>query len=144
MRRFSLSVLLSLISLGIFAQDDLMNILNQDTLKEINYTTATFKSTRIMNGHSIERMSAGQLDVRISHRFGTLNSGGYNFFGLDVSNIHLSLEYGILNWLMIGVGRSTNTNHEPIQDSVFKAKMNVRYIKTEKVITPRIKCSETV
>ena len=106
MRRFSLSVLLSLISLGIFAQDDLMNILNQDTLKEINYTTATFKSTRIMNGHSIERMSAGQLDVRISHRFGTLNSGGYNFFGLDVSNIHLSLEYGILNWLMIGVGRS--------------------------------------
>ena len=106
MRRFSLSVLLSLISLGIFAQDDLMNILNQDTLKEINYTTATFKSTRIMNGHSIERMPAGQLDVRISHRFGTLNSGGYNFFGLDVSNIHLSLEYGILNWLMIGVGRS--------------------------------------
>jgi hypothetical protein len=106
MRRFSLSVLLSLISLGIFAQDDLMNILNQDTLKEINYTTATFKSTRIMNGHSIERMPTGQLDVRISHRFGTLNSGGYNFFGLDVSNIHLSLEYGILNWLMIGVGRS--------------------------------------
>ena len=83
-----------------------MNILNQDTLKEINYTTATFKSTRIMNGHSIERMPTGQLDVRISHRFGTLNSGGYNFFGLDVSNIHLSLEYGILNWLMIGVGRS--------------------------------------
>ena len=59
-----------------------------------------------MNGHSIERMPAGQLDVRISHRFGTLNSGGYNFFGLDQSNIHLGLEYGILNWLMVGVGRS--------------------------------------
>ncbi len=42
----------------------------------------------------------------MSHRFGTLNSGGYNFFGLDVSNIHLSLEYGITNWLMIGVGRT--------------------------------------
>jgi hypothetical protein len=51
-------------------------------------------------------MPAGQLDVRISHRFGTLNSGGYNFFGLDQSNIHLGLEYGITNWLMIGVGRS--------------------------------------
>jgi hypothetical protein len=59
-----------------------------------------------MNGHSIERMPSGQLDVRISHRFGTLNSGGYNFFGLDQSNIHLGLEYGITNWLMIGVGRS--------------------------------------
>jgi hypothetical protein len=83
-----------------------MNILNQNTPSETNYTTATFKSTRIMNGHSIERMPAGQLDVRISHRFGTLNSGGYNFFGLDQSNIHLGLEYGITNWLMIGVGRS--------------------------------------
>ena len=59
-----------------------------------------------MNGHSIERMAPGQLDVRISHRFGTLNSGGYNFFGLDQSNIHLSLEYGIFKWLMIGIGRS--------------------------------------
>jgi hypothetical protein len=106
MRRLSLTLLLSLIGLGIFAQDDLMNILNQNTPSETNYTTATFKSTRIMNGHSIERMPAGQLDVRISHRFGTLNSGGYNFFGLDQSNIHLGLEYGITNWLMIGVGRS--------------------------------------
>jgi hypothetical protein len=95
-----------MIGLGIFAQDDLMNILNQNTPSETNYTTATFKSTRIMNGHSIEKMPAGQLDVRISHRFGTLNSGGYNFFGLDQSNIHLGLEYGITNWLMIGVGRS--------------------------------------
>ena len=60
-----------------------------------------------MNGHSIERMPEGQLDVRISHRFGTINSGAYNFWGLDQSNIHLSLEYGILNWLMIGVGRGS-------------------------------------
>jgi opacity protein-like surface antigen len=106
MKRLSLILFLSLISLGIFAQDDLMNLVNQSTPKEINYTTATFKSTRIMNGHSIERMPHGQLDVRISHRFGTLNSGGYNFFGLDQSNIHLGLEYGITNWLMVGVGRS--------------------------------------
>ncbi len=106
MRRLSFTLLFFLIPLGIFAQDDLMNLLNKDAPKEINYTTATFKSTRIMNGHSIERMPQGQLDVRISHRFGTLNSGGYNFFGLDQSNIHLGLEYGITNWLMVGVGRS--------------------------------------
>jgi opacity protein-like surface antigen len=106
MRRLFLALILSIISFGIFAQDDLMNIINQDSTREINYTTATFKSTRVMNGHSIERMVPGQLDVRISHRFGTLNSGGYNFFGLDQSNIHLGLEYGIFKWLMIGVGRS--------------------------------------
>ena len=84
-----------------------MNLLDKTQAKEINYTTATFKSTRILNGHSIERMAPGQLDVRISHRFGTLNSGAYNFFGLDQSNIHLSLEYGITKWLMIGVGRGS-------------------------------------
>jgi opacity protein-like surface antigen len=106
MRRLSLAFLLSLLTLGIFAQDDLMNILDKNTTMETNYTTATFKSTRVLNGHSIERMQEGQLDVRISHRFGTLNSGGYNFFGLDQSNIHLGLEYGITNWLMVGVGRS--------------------------------------
>lgn len=60
-----------------------------------------------MNGHSIERMPPGQLDFRISHRFGTVNSGAYNFFGIDQANIHLSLEYGIFNWMMIGIGRGT-------------------------------------
>jgi hypothetical protein len=106
MKRLTLSFFALLLSLGIFAQDDLMNILNNSTPAETNYTTATFKSTRVLNGHSIERMQEGQLDVRISHRFGTLNSGGYNFFGLDQSNIHLGLEYGITNWLMVGIGRS--------------------------------------
>jgi hypothetical protein len=107
MRKLSLAFMVFLIPVGIFAQDDLMNLLDQNAPKEINYTTATFKSTRIINGHSIERMPPGQLDFRISHRFGTLNSGAYNLYGLDQSNVHFSLEYGILNWLMVGVGRGT-------------------------------------
>ena len=68
---------------ALFAQDDLMDLLEQDSVPEVNYATATFKSTRIMNGHSIEKMPAGQLDFRISHRFGLLSSGPYEFFGLD-------------------------------------------------------------
>lgn len=107
MKRLSIVFLLLLFVLRIFAQDDLMSIINQDNLQDVTYTTATFKSTRVMNGHSIERMPPGQLDVRISHRFGPLNSGAYNFFGLDQSNIHLSLEYGILKWLMAGIGRGS-------------------------------------
>jgi hypothetical protein len=107
MRRLILALLVFLIPAGIFAQDDLMNLLNENAPKEINYATATFKSTRILNGHSIEKMPPGQLDFRISHRFGTINSGAYNFFGLDQSNVHFSLEYGIFKWMMIGVGRGT-------------------------------------
>jgi hypothetical protein len=107
MSRLPLVLFLLLIPAGIFAQDDLMNLLNESSPKEINFTTATFKSTRILNGHSIERMPPGQLDFRISHRFGRVNSGAYEFFGLDQSNVHFSLEYGIFKWLMFGVGRGT-------------------------------------
>lgn len=107
MKRYSLAIIFYLIPYVILAQNDLMNLLEQDSIGEINFTTATFKSTRIMNGHSIERMPPGQLDFRISHRFGRLNSGAYNLWGLDQANIHFSLEYGITRWLMLGVGRGT-------------------------------------
>ena len=85
----------------------LMDLLDEETGNQVEYTTATFKSSRIINGHSIERMQAGQLDFRIHHRFGTLNSGAYEFWGLDQANIHLGLEYGITDWVMIGIGRGT-------------------------------------
>ncbi len=107
MRRLYFSILFSLITLIMVGQEDLMDLLNKDTKPEISYATATFKSTRIMNGHSIERMPPGQLDFRISHRFGRINSGAYEFFGLDQANIHFGLEYGILDWLMVGIGRGT-------------------------------------
>lgn len=86
---------------------DIDQLLEEAAGSSTDYTTATFKSTRIINGHSIERMQEGQLDVRISHRFGELNTGAYNLWGLDQANIHFSLEYGITNWVMVGVGRGT-------------------------------------
>jgi hypothetical protein len=111
MRRYYSVILLSLILFSrqdrLFGQDDLLDMLDKEPATEINFTTATFKSTRVLNGHSVERMPAGQLDVRISHRFGRVNSGAYEFFGLDQSNVHFSLEYGITDWLMIGLGRGT-------------------------------------
>lgn len=86
---------------------DLQSLLEARMEDDTLYATATFKATRIMNGHSIERMPEGQLDFRISHRFGRINGGAYEFFGLDQATTHLSLEYGILDWLMVGVGRGT-------------------------------------
>ena len=102
-----------LFTVSLIAQLSVLNGQNLDSLlmtqmeKTTEYTTATFKATRILNGHSIERTNEGQLDFRISHRFGTINSGAYEFFGLDQAHIHLSLEYGIKDWIMIGIGRGT-------------------------------------
>lgn len=72
-----------------------------------DYTTATFKSTRIVNGHSIETIGKYNLDFRISHRFGYLNSGSYNLFGLDNATMRMGLDYGVTDRLMVGFGRST-------------------------------------
>ncbi|UOQ75074.1 DUF5777 family beta-barrel protein [Hymenobacter cellulosilyticus] len=43
----------------------------------------------------------------MQHRFGTLNSGAYNFFGLDQAVLRLSFEYGLTDRLALGVGRSS-------------------------------------
>ena len=87
---------------------------------EPDYATATFKTTRLINGHTIENVAAGVLDMRISHRFGAINSGIQQFYGLDVATMRVSLEYGINRWLMIGGGRST---YEKTYDSFLKAKL---------------------
>jgi len=92
----------------LFSQDDLLDILDSEVVEEPEVVLATFKSTRIINGHSIERMVKRQLDFRINHRFGQLNEGAYSIFGLDNALINFSFEYGINDWLMVGIGRGTN------------------------------------
>ena len=104
--QFRLVLSLLLLSTSLYSQD-IDKLLEEATGNETEYTIATFKSTRIINGHSIERMPEGQLDFRISHRFGQFNSGAYDLWGLDQANIHFSLEYGIKDWVMVGVGRGT-------------------------------------
>ncbi len=86
---------------------DLDALLDKEANPQTTYATATFKSTRIVNGHSVERMKKNQLEFRVSHRFGQLNEGSYNLWGLDQGTIHLALEYGLTDWLEVGIGRST-------------------------------------
>lgn len=111
-----LGIFLLLFSENIFGQD-LDALINAQIKPKIDYASATFKASRIINGHSVQQMKRKQLDFRISHRFGTLNSGGYGLFGLDQSTIHFSLEYGMTDWLMLGVGRGS---YNKIYDSFAK------------------------
>lgn len=86
----------------------------------INYTTATFKTTRLINGHSVENVGKGVMDVKISHRFGNLNNGAYQLFGLDNATMRMGFDYGITPTLMVGIGRST---FEKTYDAFFKVKL---------------------
>ncbi len=112
----TLALFLGLLSPAIQAQD-IDDLLSEATSENTEEVIETFKSTRIVTGHSVERMLEGQLDFRISHRFGTLNSGAYELWGLDQANIHLGLDYGITNWLMVGIGRGT---YEKTYDGLLK------------------------
>lgn len=104
----SFFLLALLISHGVKAQDDLMALLDQDLAKQPIYTQATFKATRLINGHTIETISKKHLNFWISHRFGAVNSGFIaNFFGLDEAKIRLGLEYGITDEWLVGAGRSS-------------------------------------
>jgi hypothetical protein len=102
-----LAIVLAMTSFATFAQDDLLKELDQVQDSVIHYSAATFKGTRIINGHSVETVGKKNLDFIISHRFGAVNSGASNFFGLDESQIRLALEYGLTDRLMIGIGRSS-------------------------------------
>jgi hypothetical protein len=58
--------------------------------------------------HSLEIIRPGVMDLRILHRFGNVNGGAYEFFGLDKATMRLGFDFGLTKNLMIGVGRSTN------------------------------------
>ena len=87
------------------AQEDLLSLLEEE--ETINYTSAIFKTSRIINSHSIENTPRGILDVKISHRFGFVNNGIYDLFGLDGATIRIGGDFGITDNLSLGFGRSS-------------------------------------
>ncbi|HMX80204.1 MAG TPA: DUF5777 family beta-barrel protein [Ferruginibacter sp.] len=127
MKKSALLLLCLAFATGALAQTDSTDLLSMlekevagDAKNQTNYATATFKATRLINGHTVENVAAGVLDVKISHRFGKLNSGGYELFGLDNASMRMGLDYGITRYLMVGIGRST---FEKTYDAFFKLKL---------------------
>ncbi len=117
--RNALLILLIGTSVVGFAQEDLMDLF-EDEKPHAEYVAATFKTTRVINGHSIESVAPGELLFTIQHRFGQVNSGAYELFGLDQSTIRLGFEFGITNRLNLGFGRSS---YNKTYDAFFKYKL---------------------
>jgi hypothetical protein len=100
-------LLLTFTTIKTFAQDsDMLKLLGPDSAKK-EYVDAAFKSSRVIMSHSIEMLKPGVLDFRILHRFGKVNGGFYEFFGLDgPATVRLGLDYGLTNNFSFGIGRS--------------------------------------
>ncbi len=89
----------------LYAQDDLLSELEDKPKKE--YVKNAFKSSRVINGQSMEFIAHGVLDFRILHRFGSVRGGAYELFGLDQASMRLGFDYGVTKNLTLGFGRST-------------------------------------
>lgn len=103
-------IIFFLLPFRLMAQNpDLLNMLEKEDSARPStvYTIATFKTTRLINGASVQQLAGGVMDVKISHRFGTISNGIYDLFGLDNASNRFGVDYGINNWLMIGLGRSS-------------------------------------
>jgi len=104
------------------AQDDLLAGLVKDDSAVVkqNLTTATFKSTRIINMQSVEMTGKGNLEFMISHHFGNIWNTGAGWqnvaqlFGLNsgVAFTYLSFDYSPTKWLELGAAATGNSQYE--------------------------------
>ncbi len=102
----TLSICFIVLSFVIKAQDlDLLDGFDETSITT-EYTKATFKTNRIINGHSIETVAQREFDFKISHRFGFVSNGVYDLFGLDQATMRFGGDFGITDNLNVGIGRS--------------------------------------
>lgn len=119
MKNLILVFFILVLSNNLYSQT-LDEILEQEALINSSVVTGTFNGTRIMNGHSIETRQKGVLEFLIQHRFGRINSGSYELYGLDQSNIRFGLEYALTDDFAIALGRSS---FEKTYDSYVKYRL---------------------
>lgn len=98
-------LLLFLIPISLFAQDDLFSEIDTEVKGE--YKSAAFKGLKIVNFESTKMISNKEFYFVVSHRFGSIETGFKDFFGLDQAVTRLNFLYGITDGINIGVSRSS-------------------------------------
>ena len=120
MKKILLLILISFLAFGNTFAQDMDDLLDAELNNTKTYTIATFKSTHIINSHSVAQLKKNHLNFIIYHRFGAISGGIKQFFGIDQANMRLGFEYAINDWLTLGVGRS---NFEKTYDGLVKIRL---------------------
>ncbi|MBQ4819418.1 DUF5777 family beta-barrel protein [Aquimarina sp. MMG016] len=92
--------------MSIYAQS-LLDKLDKEYPETPQYEIATFKSTRIGIGHSIENRKKGVLQVVAMNRYWNIPNRPSQSFVADKWSARIALEYGISDRLTFGVGGTT-------------------------------------
>jgi hypothetical protein len=104
----SISIILCFLNCVRAQDEDLLKMVGSEEKPQKVFSEYAFKSSRVIMSHSMEIIRPGVMDMRILHRFGNINHGAYELFGLDNATMRLGFDFGISKNLMIGIGRSTN------------------------------------
>ncbi len=115
--KFFIFALCAMCALQVNAQDDLLDILEEEQEPIDETVDFIWKGQRLVNGHTTKTRKAREFEFIIMHRFGELSNGIEDLFGLDMANIRFSFEYGITDRITLGVGRSS---FEKTYDGFFK------------------------
>lgn len=87
------------------AQEDLFSEIDQEVPED--YKSAAFKGLKIVNFESTKMISKKEMYFVVSHRFGSIETGFEDFFGLDQAVTRLNLLYGVTDGINIGFSRSS-------------------------------------
>lgn len=137
-----------LIGYNIFAQE----MTEESNIVKVKPVKNTFEGVWLMDNQTVMVPIKGTFEFDIQHRFGTVNNGSKDLFGLFApSNIRLGLAYALINNLFIGAGltkermqvdlnakyallKQNTNNHIPVSVSYFgngvidtRGKSNFRY-----------------
>lgn len=112
-------LLLFLLMSPLFSQDDLLDLLEED-LEKSEYVESSFKGTRVVNAQSLEIPKPKILQFMIQHRFGSIENGFYDLFGMDYATIRFDFHYGLSDRISFGIGRSSL---DKIYDVFLKSKL---------------------
>jgi hypothetical protein len=87
------------------AQDNSLSL--DDIPAERVKVKEAFNGTHIIYSQSTNMLERNRLGMIIGHRFGKINEGAFNAYGLDQGFMRIGFEYGINDWLTAGIGRSS-------------------------------------
>lgn len=116
-------IVIFLLPLAVFSQDDLLDEIDSDI--EEDYKAAAFKGLKIVNFESTKMISKQELYFVVSHRFGSIETGFKDFFGLDQAVTRLNLIYGVTDAINVGISRSSFRK-------IYESSLKVRLLREKK------------
>jgi hypothetical protein len=105
-----LSILLCAINGNVFAQSDSIQEKDNRPVK------SPFQTNVLIDNPTVVSPFKGTLNLLISHRFGSMENGISDIFGIyGGANTRLGLDYGITDRIMVGIGTTANYQLQDIQ-----------------------------